>query len=89
MDKCEKRHARRVAAQRTWAHTDGLETVATNGLMALDRSHVIFVGNLAGTVLTLTIAALLVPTWGIVGAAWGSFLGRCVTSALLWARFWK
>jgi O-antigen/teichoic acid export membrane protein len=68
---------------------DALETVATNGLMALDRSHIVFAGNMAGTALTLAIAAALIPGLGIVGAAWGSLLGRCVTSAVLWAMFLK
>src|SRR5262249_50066735 len=40
---------------------DALETVATNGLMALDRSHILFVANLVSTALTLAISALLVP----------------------------
>jgi O-antigen/teichoic acid export membrane protein len=66
---------------------DGLEIVATNGLMALDRSYDVFVANLLGMGLTLAIAALLIPRWGIAGAAWGSLLGRCGTSAFLWARF--
>jgi O-antigen/teichoic acid export membrane protein len=68
---------------------DALETVATNGLMAIDRSQIIFAANLAGTVLTLAIAAVLIPSIGIVGAAWGSLLGRCVTSAVLWAMLFK
>jgi O-antigen/teichoic acid export membrane protein len=68
---------------------DALEIVATNGLMALDRSHILLVANLVSTLLTLTIAALLIPGWGIVGAAWGSLLGRAGTSALLWAMFLK
>jgi O-antigen/teichoic acid export membrane protein len=68
---------------------DALESVATNGLMALDRSQIVFSANLGGTLLTLAIAAMLVPGVGIMGAAWGSLLGRSVTSAVLWAMFLK
>jgi O-antigen/teichoic acid export membrane protein len=68
---------------------DALETVATNGLMALDRSQIVFSANMAGTALTLVIAAVLIPGVGIIGAAWGSLLGRCMTSAVLWAMFLK
>ena len=68
---------------------DALETVATNGLLALDRSRTIFVANLIGTVLTLGLAAVLVPAWGIAGAAWGSLVGRWVIAAVVWAIFWR
>jgi O-antigen/teichoic acid export membrane protein len=68
---------------------DALESVATNGLMALDRSQIVFTANMAGTALTLAIAAVLMPGVGIMGAAWGSLLGRCATSAVLWAMFLK
>ena len=68
---------------------DALETVATNALMALDRSQVVFVANLAGTPLALAIAAALVPVVGIVGAAWASLLARCATSVVMWVMFWK
>jgi O-antigen/teichoic acid export membrane protein/2-polyprenyl-3-methyl-5-hydroxy-6-metoxy-1,4-benzoquinol methylase len=71
------------------AVADSLEIVATNGLLALDRSEVNFVANLVGTVMTLTLSALFAPSWGIVGAAWGSLVGRCVTAAVLWVMFWR
>ena len=66
---------------------DGLEMVAANGVLALGHSHAMFVINLVGFVFTLAITAALIPRWGLMGAAWGSLLGRCVTAGLMWATF--
>jgi O-antigen/teichoic acid export membrane protein len=69
------------------AVADALEIVATTGTMALNRAHAVFTINTMGTVLTLAIAALLVPTFGVVGAAAGSLVGRWVIAIAMWAMF--
>ena len=66
---------------------DALDTAATNGLLAIDRPNASFVASLIGTIIMLAIAALLVPAWGIVGAAVGSLVGRSITPALQWLAF--
>jgi O-antigen/teichoic acid export membrane protein len=66
---------------------DALDTAAANGLLAIERPNVTFVANLLGTVIMLATSAVLVVRWGIVGAAWGSLVGRGVTSAVQWVAF--
>lgn len=66
---------------------DALEVAATNGLLAMNQPRTIFLGNLLGAVIMLAISGALVPWWGIVGAAWGSLVGRSVTSAVQWVAF--
>jgi O-antigen/teichoic acid export membrane protein len=61
---------------------DALDTAAANGLLAIERPNVTFIANLLGTVIMLAVSAVLVVKLGIVGAAWGSLVGRGVTSAV-------
>ncbi len=66
---------------------DALDTAAANGLLAIEQPNVIFIANLLGTVIMLAVSAVLVVKLGLVGAAWGSLMGRGVTSAVQWAAF--
>jgi O-antigen/teichoic acid export membrane protein len=66
---------------------DALDAAAASGLVALERPNLIFACNVVGTLIVLALSAVLIFKAGILGAAWGSLLGRCVQSALQWITF--
>lgn len=61
---------------------EALGFAASNGLWAIERPNLNFVANLLSLVVTLGIAAMLTPHWGIVGAACGALAGRVVASVV-------
>ncbi len=58
-----------------------------SGLWVMERPDLNFWAGSAGLVVTLASSVLLVPTWGIVGAAVGGCLGHAVASALQFVFF--
>lgn len=71
------------------AITDAIDTAASNGLFAIDRPNVHFYATLLGTVIMLAVSAALIPRWGLIGAAQGRLVGRCVTSSVQWVAFFR
>jgi O-antigen/teichoic acid export membrane protein len=66
---------------------DALDAAAASGLVAVERPNVSFVCNVVGTVIVLALSAGLVLRFGILGAAWGSLIGRLVQTVLQWVTF--
>ena len=71
------------------AITDAIDTAASNGLFAIGRPNVHFYAALAGTLIMLALSVELIPRWGLVGAAQGRLVGRCVTSSVQWVAFFR
>jgi len=67
-----------------------LSIVAGNGLAALEKSRGIFVGELFWSIVTLVAAALLMPDYGLTGAAIAICLGSTVASLIEggWLVYW-
>ncbi len=71
------------------AITDAIDTAAGNGLFAIGRPNVHFYAALAGTLIMLALSVVLIPHWGLVGAAQGRLVGRSVTSGVQWLAFFR
>jgi O-antigen/teichoic acid export membrane protein len=59
-----------------------LSAAAEQGLRALNRAEVGFTANLLGLAVTLAATLWLLPSWGILGAAWGFLLGTVLNAAV-------
>lgn len=59
-----------------------------SGLCAVERPHVGFVAGFAGLIVTLTVTAILVVPFGMVGAACGLPAGRFVALSIQSIAFW-
>lgn len=57
---------------------DALDTAASNGLAGIDRPNLVVLGDVMGTAGVLVLAAVLVGSHGIAGAALGCLIGRSV-----------
>ena len=62
---------------------------ADHGLRALGRPRVAFTGSLIGLAVTIASGVLLVPHWGIGGAAFGYLLGSTASAAVRLGAFFK
>jgi O-antigen/teichoic acid export membrane protein len=60
----------------------GLSMTAENGLIALNRPRVVFWGNVAGLVITITAGVTLIALNGIVGAALAALAGTTAATAV-------
>ncbi len=74
-------HVAGVLAIATVLNAVGL--AANLGLLAMERSEIGFVAQLAGLCAAVAAALALIPYFGIAGAACGALLGTAVTAAVL------
>lgn len=72
-----------VAAAGLWATS--LALTAGNGLCAMDRPSANFRADLYSLIATIASSAVLIPTYGALGAAWSALIGASVDAALRFA----
>ncbi|MEX0679226.1 MAG: lipopolysaccharide biosynthesis protein [Pirellulales bacterium] len=68
---------------------DAVDTAASNGLFGIGRPNVHFYATALGTMITLAVSVVLIPRWGLIGAAQGRLVGRCFTSGVQWVAFFQ
>jgi O-antigen/teichoic acid export membrane protein len=61
---------------------------ADHGLRSLGRPDRAFRSALAGLSVTVTMAAILLPWWGLIGGAWGFLAGSLTGMTARWKAFW-
>ncbi len=68
---------------------DGATGCNTTLLSALGKSGLVLLNGMTGGVLTVIACFLLIPVWGITGAAWAVTLARMTVNLMATAEIWR
>ena len=66
---------------------EAVGTPASNGLWAIERTRLCFIGNLLGMIAAVVLTVMLAPAMGIVGAASGHTGAKLITNLFLCTAF--
>ena len=80
--------AARLAMLALGVFTDALGVIASTGLWTMDRPGASIAGDVVQLVTTLAAAAWLVFSWGALGIAVATVVGRLAGAAVRWATLW-
>src|SRR5262249_54335590 len=69
-----------LLAVNMWLFATSLGT--DNALIAMNRPQASFLANVAGLVVTLFCAVVLVPVYSVTGGAWAALIGAAIAATL-------